>query len=81
MLGHEVTKAYGGESHDGTIDITFEDPGTASAPSFQRYHAAGFGRRERLCRQGPFRRTPGVAAVEERTSGYIAGTTTSSAAT
>ena len=45
---------------------------TASAPSFPAVSRCGFWRRERLCRQGPFRRTPGVAAVEERTGGYIA---------
>ena len=60
MLGHEVTKRYGGEGlPDGTIDITLH---RLRRPVLRRvraarHHAAARGRRQRLRRQGPLRRT------------------------
>ena len=59
ILGHEVTKQYGGEGlPDGTIDITFTGSAGQSLRRLRapRHHAATRGRRQRLRRQGPLRR-------------------------
>ena len=66
ILGHEVTKKYGGEGlPDGTIDLTFTGSAGQSFGAFvpRGHHPAARGRRQRLRRQGPVRRpdrrTPG----------------------
>ena len=59
MLGHEVTKRYGGEGlPDGTIDITLTGSAGQSFGAFvpRGHHAAAGRRRQRLRRQGPVRR-------------------------
>ena len=59
ILGHEVTKRYGGEGlPDGTIDITLHRLGRPVVRRVRaaRDHAAARGRRQRLRRQGPLRR-------------------------
>ena len=59
MLGHEVTKRYGGNGlPDGTIDVTLTGSAGQSFGAFlpARHHAAAGGRRQRLRRQGPVRR-------------------------
>ena len=59
ILGHEVTKQYGGEGlPDGTIDLTFTGSAGQSFGAFlpRGHHAAARGRRQRLRRQGPVRR-------------------------
>ena len=69
MLGHEVTKAYGGQGlPDGTIDITFDGSAGNSFGAFvpRGYHAAGLRRRQRLRRQGSVRWADRGAAVGQR---------------
>ena len=59
MLGHEVTKRYGGEGlPDDTIHINLTGSAGQSFGAFvpRGHHAAPRGRRQRLRRQGPLRR-------------------------
>ena len=65
MLGHEVTKKFGGAGlPDDTIDITFTGSAGQSFGAFvpARRHAAPGGRRQRLRRQGPVRRPASSSA-------------------
>ena len=60
MLGAEVTRRHGGAGlPDGTIDLTFTGSAGQSFGAFlpARDHPAPRGRRQRLCRQGPVRRS------------------------
>ncbi len=69
MLGHEVTKRYQGEGlPDGTIDITFTGSAGQSFGAFlpARGHPAAGGRRQRLRRQGPLRRSARACARTAR---------------
>ena len=84
MLGHEVTKAYGGQGlPDGTIDITFDGSAGNSFGAFvpQGHHAAGVRRRQRLRRQGPLGWPDRGAPVRRRARGATSPRTTSSRAT
>ena len=84
MLGHEVTKAYGGQGlPDGTIDITFEGLGGQQLRRVraQGHHVARLRRRQRLRRQGLVRWPDRGAAVRQCAARITLPRTTSSAAT
>ena len=69
MLGHEVTKRYGGDGlPDDTIQIDFTGSAGQSFGAFvpTRHHAAPRRRRQRLRRQGPVRRPARRAPAARR---------------
>ena len=68
MLGHELTKAYGGQGPSGRHHrhhVRWLSRQQLRGVRAQGYHAAGLRRRQRLCRQGPLGWPDRAAAVRQ----------------